>query len=280
MSMTKPSPGKPDDPRPLYVQIMETLRRQVLSGQIREKLTSEIELAQQLGTSRGTVQQAINGLVQEGLLHRHRALGTFVNADRVESYYHEISSFTGSMKAQGLSPSVNLLHFGRQPASAQHAALLQLAEGEDIFWYSRSVHIDGMPIVLTDSYIPAQRFPSLEITAPGDSLYKILRQEFGATPFWAKDSYTPELATADVAKALGIAEGLPVFRVQRVARDQGGIPIELAVSWYHKGSLSVEITPLSLFLEEQFFSGSSRASQWHHHVTTEYGGKRPPKARQ
>lgn len=270
MSLSKSFPGKPDDPRPLYVQIMEALRRQVLSGQIREKLTSEVELAQQLGTSRGTVQQAISGLVQEGLLHRHRGLGTFVNLERVESYYREISSFTGTMKAQGLSPAVHLLKFCREAATPERARLLELEDGEEIFWYSRSVHVDGVPIVFTDSYIPASRFPGLEITAPGESLYKILRQEFGATPFWAKDSYTPELARAQVAEALGIASGTPVFRVERVARDQSGLPIELAISWFNKGRVTVEITPMSLFLEEQFFSGGSGASQWHHQVLTEY----------
>lgn len=270
MALAKTFPANPDDPRPLYVQIMEALRRQILSGQIREKLTSEIELAQQLGTSRGTVQQAISGLVREGLLHRHRALGTFVNAERVEGYYREISSFTGTMKAQGLSPSVHLLHFGREAATPDRARLLKLEDGEDIFWYSRSVHLDGVPIVFTDSYIPASRFPGLEITAPGESLYKILRLEFGATPFRARDSYTPELAKGSVAEALDIPAGTPVFRVERVALDQGGLPIELAVSWFHKGRVAVEITPMSLFLEEQFFSGSANASQWHHQVLTEY----------
>lgn len=270
MALPKTFPAKADDPRPLYIQIMEALRRQILSGQIREKLTSEIELAQQLGTSRGTVQQAISGLVQEGLLHRHRGLGTFVNVDRVESYYREISSFTGAMKAQGLSPTVHLLHFGREVAAPDRARLLQLEDGEEIFWYSRSVHLDGVPIVFTDSYIPASRFPGLQITAPGESLYKILRQEFGATPFRARDSYTPELAKAQVAKALDIAAGTPVFRVERVALDQSELPIELAISWFHKGRLSVEISPMSLFLEEQFFSGGSNAGQWHHQVLTEY----------
>lgn len=270
MTYPKAPPGKPDDPRPLYIQIMVALRRQILSGQIREKLTSEIELAQQLGTSRGTVQQAINGLVQEGLLNRHRGLGTFVNLDRVERYYREISSSTGTMKAQGLSPVVHLIHFSRETPTEEQARLLKLDPGEQIFWYARSVHLDGAPIVFTDSYLPTNRFPGLEITAPGESLYKILRREFGATPFRAKDTYSPEFARARIAKALAIKAGTPVFRVERLASDQSDLPIELAVSWFHKAKVTVEITPMSLFLEEHFFSGSSSASQWHHQLVTDY----------
>lgn len=272
--MTAPRifPGKADDPRPLYVQIMEALRRQILSGQIRDKLTSEIELAQQLGTSRGTVQQAINALVSEGLLHRHRGLGTFVNLDRVENYYREISSFTGTMKAQGLSPVVHLVHFGVESPASHIAAALGLEAAEQVYRYSRTVNLDGEAIVLTDSFIPAKRFPGLEIASPGDSLYKILRQEFGATPFRAKDSYTPELADERIASTLNFSTGSPIFRVDRVAIDQSEEPIEFATSWFQKGRVILEISPMSLFLEEKFFSGTAgaSASQWHHHVFTEY----------
>jgi GntR family transcriptional regulator len=267
---TKSQIGKPDDPRPLYVQIKETLRRDILSGHIRDKLTGEIELAQQLGTSRGTVQQAINALVQEGLLHRHRGLGTFVNAERVEGFYREISSFTGAMKAQGLSPIVKLQQFRTEPASPEQAALLSLSPGEEVYFYSRTVDLDDVPIVLTWSDIPAARFPGLSITRPGESLYKILRQEFGVTPFRARDSYTAELATGEVAQLLQLAEGSPVFRVARITFDHAGQPIEHAVSWFNKGKLTVEISPMSLFLEEQFYSGSARTGQWHHHVVSEY----------
>lgn len=269
MAPVRTSFGKADDPRPIYVQIMEALRRQILSGQIRERLTSEIELAQQFGTSRGTVKQAINGLVHEGFLHRHRGLGTFVNADQVERYYQEISSFTGTMNAQGLSPGVKLLRFDRRKPPPEIADALRLAPDEETYFYSRVVLLHGEPIVFTDSYIPAKRFPGLAISKPGESLYKILRQGFGATPFRAKDTYTPAIASGPVAAALRLAKGVPVFRVERIATDASGQELELAISWYNKGRLTVEISPMSLFLEERFFSDGA-AGQWHHLVVNEY----------
>ena len=268
MRMVSPL-GSGDDPRPLYVQIMEALRRQILSGQIRDRLTGEIELAQKLGPSRGTVQQAIGALVREGLLNRRRGLGTFVNADRVESYYREISSFTGAMKAQGRSPCVRLLALRLGTASPDIAARLSLKADEDVFFYARTVHLDEVPIVLTHSDIPAARFPGLSISEPDESLYKILRQEFGVTPFRARDSYLVESASSDVAKSLQLQEGSPVFRVERVTFDQTGSPMEYAVSWFNKGRLTVEIAPMSLFLEEQFHAGGS-VGQWHHQVMSEY----------
>jgi len=269
------APGNADDPRPIYVQIMEALRRRILSGEIRERLTSEVELAQQFGTSRGTVKQAIAGLVREGLLRRHRGLGTFVNAERVESFYHEISSFTGAMKAQGLSPEVRLLHFERELPAAAEAERLKLADGEEVFRYTRSVHLDGRPIVLTESVIPAARFPGLSISAPDESLYKILRKDFGTTPFRAHDSYSPVAATGHVAEVLETAEGTPIFRVSRLSFDPRGVPIEFAVSWSLHGRLTVEISPMSLFLEETFFSEQTSAGQWHYQIANEYRSVAP-----
>jgi len=50
----------------------------------------------------------------------------------------------------------------------------------------------------------------------------------------------------------------------------GRTPIELAVSWFLGGRIVVEISPMSLFVEKQFFAADANPSQWHHHVVTQY----------
>lgn len=266
--MQRQNPVGADDPRPLYIRIMDSLRRQILSGEIRDALTSEIELAQQLGTSRGTVQQAIAGLVREGLLHRRRGAGTFVSRDNVEKYYREISSFTGTMVSQGLAPEVRVQTFRRAAASAETARVLALDAGEDVFYYARAVALDGTVRVFTESWMPATRFAGLTIAAPGESLYTILRREFAATPSWASDSYTPALAEGEIAAGLAVTPGTPIFRIERATLDQSRMPIEHAISWFASGRIVVDISPMSLFLEKQFLATDANASQWHHHVVT------------
>jgi len=58
---------------PLYLQIKEHLRAQVLSGRLPPgtMLPSEEELGKIYGVSRPTVRQAIGELEREGLLERH-----------------------------------------------------------------------------------------------------------------------------------------------------------------------------------------------------------------
>jgi GntR family transcriptional regulator len=267
------------DPRPLHERLKQHLRWQILSGQIKERVEGEVELAARLGISRGPIQQAIGALVNEGLLTRKRGRGTFVNQDRVEKYYLEISSFTGTMKAQGLSPAVRILAFYRDSPSPELAAALKLDPGDDVFVYKRTVSLEGVPVVMTISTIPTKRVPDLDVSEADTSLYTILRARYGSTPIRVSDVYEAAGADADDADALAIAAGTPLLQVTRLAHDQTGDPIEHAVSRFVFGKLTVDISPLSHFLDEQFQSGHMSQSLWHHQVGHQYVIPKPAKRR-
>src|ERR1043165_6310961 len=65
-----------DRPRvPRYLQIAEALRRE-LRGE-GERIESEHQLCARFDVSRPTIRQALDVLVQEGLLYRHAGRGTF-----------------------------------------------------------------------------------------------------------------------------------------------------------------------------------------------------------
>jgi GntR family transcriptional regulator, arabinose operon transcriptional repressor len=67
---------------PLYAQILHFYRVRILSGEfpVGTQLPTEMEIAQQHQMSRGTVRQALNMLVTEGLLERIQGRGTFVRS--------------------------------------------------------------------------------------------------------------------------------------------------------------------------------------------------------
>jgi len=76
-------PLDPNDPRPLYVQIMDEVRRGILrrSLQADDPLPSVRELARDLRVNPNTVQQAYRELEREGLVYVRRGQGTFVSPD-------------------------------------------------------------------------------------------------------------------------------------------------------------------------------------------------------
>jgi len=72
----------PADPRPIYVQVMDEVRRAVATGALApgDPVPSIREVARQLRINPLTVKQAYGELEREALVEVRRGLGTFVRA--------------------------------------------------------------------------------------------------------------------------------------------------------------------------------------------------------
>jgi GntR family transcriptional regulator len=75
------SPVSSAAPGPLYAQIVEGIKRQIMEGQLLpgETLPSFRALAEQLLVSLITVKRAYDELERDGIIHRKQGLGTFVS---------------------------------------------------------------------------------------------------------------------------------------------------------------------------------------------------------
>jgi|SRR6185436_10961479 len=71
----------PNDGRPLYLQIMDEVRRAIVAGTLRaeDPLPSVRELAAELVVNPRTVSQAYQELEREGVVYVQRGQGTFVS---------------------------------------------------------------------------------------------------------------------------------------------------------------------------------------------------------
>jgi GntR family transcriptional regulator len=71
----------PNDSRPLYLQIMDEVRRAIVVGTLRaeDPLPSVRELAGELVVNPRTVSQAYQELEREGVIYVRRGQGTFVS---------------------------------------------------------------------------------------------------------------------------------------------------------------------------------------------------------
>lgn len=70
------------DPRPIYEQIMDSMRKLIISGSVApdERLPSVRELAQQLAINPNTIQRAYRELEQEGYIYSVPGKGNFAGA--------------------------------------------------------------------------------------------------------------------------------------------------------------------------------------------------------
>jgi GntR family transcriptional regulator len=73
---------RPEDPRPVYRQIADEVRRGVAVGILKsgEALPAARQLANQLKLNPNTVQHAYRTLAQEGVIETRRGIGAFIAA--------------------------------------------------------------------------------------------------------------------------------------------------------------------------------------------------------
>ncbi len=71
---------------PVYIQIHNDIKRSIESGKwsVGDRIPSERELAVEFNVSRMTLRQAIQTLVEEGILERFVGSGTFVANQKVQ----------------------------------------------------------------------------------------------------------------------------------------------------------------------------------------------------
>src|ERR1700722_1183775 len=120
-----PGPG----PRiPKYYAVKRQLLDLTKAMEPGSPVPPERELAQQYGTSRTTVRQALAELVVEGRLRRMQGKGTFVAKPKVAQLL-ELASYTQGMRAHGLHPQTRILDTSYVPADAQLSELLAVPPG-------------------------------------------------------------------------------------------------------------------------------------------------------
>ncbi|PYR57979.1 MAG: GntR family transcriptional regulator [Acidobacteria bacterium] len=73
---------RPDDPRPVYRQIVDEVQREVAVGVLKagDALPAARQLATELKLNPNTVQHAYRTLAREGIVKVRKGLGTFVTA--------------------------------------------------------------------------------------------------------------------------------------------------------------------------------------------------------
>jgi GntR family transcriptional regulator len=218
---------------PLYRRIEADLRERIRSGLLApgSQVETELELMDRYGVSRATVRQALGELVAEGLLEIRRGLGTFVTTPRFEHTIGGFYSFSREIERHGLRPGTRVLGLALESADDPVAAALGIEPGTRVVALRRLRLAGEEPLVVETSYLPAARFPGLELVDFGAArLYDTLTNAYGCRPTRARETFEPILLTPDEAELLDQRRGEPALRVERTAFDQDDAPIEFCRS--------------------------------------------------
>lgn len=230
MAATTHAPLRADQ-RPLYAQTGEALKALVqrMGYAPGDRLPSEIELSQRLGISRPTLREALRQLEEEGAIIRKHGVGTFVAAPQpvIEAGLEVLESIDRMAERCGLRTTMSEARVETRPATPIELAQLGGTDPLPVTVVTRVIMADGERVArLTDvvpqAYLHEEDLTRGEVGFHGSVLDLFLARGWPALAH-SRTELAAEAASADLARALHVARGAPLLRLEAklYAQDNG-----------------------------------------------------------
>lgn len=223
---------------PLYRQVKRALIKLIESRHFApgDSLPSESEIAGSLQVSIGTLRKAVDELVHENVLIRRQGKGTFVathNNDRFLFQFFHVEKRGLELSQEQEYPAVECISFERTRATEEEASALNLRTGDPVFRIANRLSLSRQPVVYDLLCISALTFKGLtekRFVERQSTIYHLYQRDFGITVLRAQERARAMAANREISRVLGVAPGLPVLEVHRVALTFGEKPVEYRVS--------------------------------------------------
>lgn len=219
---------------PVYIKMHNQMREWINSRKWNEgdKIPSERDLALEFDVSRMTARQAVNTLVDEGLLERRRGAGTFVAPEKVREKMSGVSSFTDTVERQGKKASSKLVAFHTKPASVSEAEKLSINKDDQVLVMERIRYADNLPICYEVATIPFKFVEDLSKEEITQHLFRTLEKEKGIRVGRAEQTISATWASEAISEMLDVKRGSSVLRLRQISYSQDNMPFEYVRSQY------------------------------------------------
>ena len=222
----------PSDASPLYLQLAGKLAAAVRKGRYKahEALPSERLLSEYLGVSRVTARNAIEQLVQQGLIVRRRGSGNYI-APHLEQPLSRLTSFSEELQRRGYAPSSKWLVRAISSATPEELAGLGLSPKGRAVKVARLARLrlaDEIGMAYEETVLPLEVLPNPE--AVEGSLYEYL-DGIGMAPVRALQHIRAANCPKWLADLLGVPDGHAVLDITRTGFLASGQVIELTHSY-------------------------------------------------
>lgn len=227
---------------PLYQQLAEQLERAIDGGDLLpgQRIDNELDLVHDTGLSRPTVRQAIQLLVDKGLLVRKRGVGTQVVHGRIRRHL-DLTSLYDDLQGTARKPRSRVLRLEAVLPDANIAGELRISSTDHVWLLERLRFMGDEPLALMQNYLPKDLvdLPSFDLS--GGGLYASLRM-VGVVPAVARQRISCRRALPSDAVLLGEEVGAPLLTMERTAYDSAGRSVEYGRHAYRPDLYSFDLT--------------------------------------
>jgi GntR family transcriptional regulator len=216
---------------PLYLQLATRLAEAIREGAWRsgEALPAERALCERLGISRVTLRQAVDALVEQGLVVRRQGAGTFISS-QIEHHLGGLTGFSETLRHKGFAPGTRWLEQRLRPAHGEEILRLGLSPDAVVAALTRLRSADGRVMAYEQAVLPRDVVP--DPAAVGDSLYAYLDGR-GQPVVRALQYFRAINLPQRLADHLGMRVGEAILHVVRVGYARDGSAIELTDTYCH-----------------------------------------------
>lgn len=220
---------------PIYLYIRRKITERIERGDYApgSVLPSENDLAEEFGVARLTVRNAIESLVERGLIRRVQGKGTYVGLPWMETST-ETGGFREMISSANAVPSVRILARSKRLAGPYYAKLFGIEANDVLYTLRRLNSVDGEPVSLENAIIPLRFFEGIEgVDVSVFSLYETYEM-YGHKVGLIQEKLDIAALSPRDAGLLHVEPGSLALVLECLTHDEAGQVIEHDVS-YNRG---------------------------------------------
>ncbi|MBM7599382.1 GntR family transcriptional regulator [Virgibacillus halotolerans] len=224
---------------PLHIQLKIMIEKQVIDGTFTDQIPSERQFMEEYNISRSTVREAINHLVQEGILEKRHGKGTFVSLKPIHDWLGNLSSTTETILQMGMKPGAKLItHYTTTPST-----YIQERTGfTEAYFIKRIRYADDIPIGVERHYYPVAIGKELvKYDLDNATLYDLVENELGIQFAAADQTISSGMLLNEDREYLKVPSGSHVLIAERVIKDEEGQIIEMEQAFYRSDMYTFKI---------------------------------------
>ena len=219
----------------LFMQLQDIILSWIETGELKpnDRLPSERVLSDNYHVSRVTVRYALNDLVRTGAITKRHGKGYFVAAPRkIEYRLDSLLGFLEEFATKKMKCEISCLRqeFISPPEEVRDAFGMQ--SNEKVFLLSRLIIVEGEPLAIDYTYLPASVAHLLDgLNLDNSILYRIFeKNNYKLTT--ADQWISAGKPTAEEAKMLGKKPGSPVLVICRKTMVEGDALLDYSRTVY------------------------------------------------
>lgn len=228
----------------LWRRVADGIERDIAEGRFTAgtKLPGETDIAETYRVNRHTVRRALAALAERGLVRAERGSGTYVEAPRISYPLSSRTRFSEIVGAGGREPRGQLIAASEEGAPRALARELGVATGAPLVRIDALRLADRMPICVSTSWLPAERFPDAGAIFARVRSMTALLAHYGVRDYRrASTRITAAVVDAGDAARLDLALGRPVLVVDSTDIAVDGIPLVTKRSRFAAERVTFEI---------------------------------------